>query len=97
MSHAARTTETVNLQTNNQTAGRPPYVGVKTKLKEQSTTAPACQNCRFWKKQLPIGDEGQCRRFPSVPVVDYNTTQWLFPLMARECWCGEWQANVPMQ
>lgn len=47
-----------------------------------------CGNCRWWHRGEPILQNGQCRRFPPVPIVSHG---YVRPTMAEDNSCGEWR------
>ena len=47
-----------------------------------------CGNCRWWHRAEPIPQNGQCRRFPPVPIASHG---YVRPTMAEDNSCGEWQ------
>ena len=56
-----------------------------------------CENCRYYVSYVYefndsdsdhwISDYGECRRFP--PVDGLNEEAPVFPVVQKECWCGE--------
>jgi hypothetical protein len=63
-----------------------------------------CKNCRYWLEKYD--EQGFCRRYPPVPVVDVSYSEdhegklaavfstnpdTYFPETVADEWCGEWK------
>lgn len=47
-----------------------------------------CERCRFWHREVPLNQNGKCRRYPPVVVPTYGPVR---PTMAEGNFCGEWR------
>jgi hypothetical protein len=47
-----------------------------------------CGGCRFWHRDDPISQHGQCRRYPPSVAMPHGLVR---PTMAEDNFCGEWR------
>jgi hypothetical protein len=47
-----------------------------------------CERCRFWHRDDPISQHGQCRRYPPSVAMPHGLVR---PTMAADNFCGEWR------
>ncbi len=47
-----------------------------------------CGGCRFWHREDPISQHGQCRRYPPSAVMPQGLVR---PTMPENNSCGEWR------
>ena len=47
-----------------------------------------CEQCRWWHREEPTDQNGQCRRYPPIAATAHGLVR---PTMAEENFCGEWR------
>ena len=52
---------------------------------------PVCVKCKYF---YPIGDVGQCRRFPPNQDGKGNSTIDEFSMVRKNYWCGEYKKGA---
>ena len=47
-----------------------------------------CERCRWWHREEPTNQNGQCRRYPPAVIMPHGLVR---PTMAEDNYCGEWR------
>ena len=47
-----------------------------------------CERCRFWHREEPRNQSGQCRRYPPAVIMPHGLVR---PTMSEDNSCGEWR------
>jgi hypothetical protein len=54
----------------------------------------SCNSCRCFVADSPKGEDGDCKRYPPIPVVINDAVLFTFPRVTRDEVCGEFSQRL---